>query len=379
LKKYLVANAWMDIYSRYLAGERKELPPPIDNRELKQNVLMKKYPTPLYAVNETIWQFLKKLYGGGPEISQYSESVRFDKTEKASKSVKSLYLDDSATFDGTKSKNKLPSYIDFNLRPIGMINEGFQSSLIASLQMLLGAIDLLEITTSDQHIDTLKAKKFKYWKAFQDLIDAHVKGRTTFVLTTFKKLFKDKFDFQKNQDACEVINSFLMSLQDEILFESQVLDSNTCNNTVSNDLNTNLSYFNGSQAFYLSDLFGVGIVDIVKCLSCGRKSRSTKNSMSLSLPINSDKIKTIDDCLANLEREYELEAAQVCEWCQQSSKVSKKRALYRLPKNLIVHFDRFPKDSKGKINNFVNYLADNWKIKGYFPFSKQFFINFLGK
>lgn len=364
----------MDIYSRYLAGERKDFPPPIDNRELKKNVLMKKFPDPLYAVNETIWNFLKKLYGGGPEISQFSESVKFDKIEKA-KSAKSLYFDDSATL----SKNKLPSYNDLQLRPIGMINEGFQSSLIAGLQMLLGVSDLLEITTSDQHFDLLKNKKLKYWKALQDIIDGHIKGKTTLTLTILKKLLKDKFDLQKNRDASDVLNFLLSSLQDEILFESQLLDTNTNtntnNNTISNELNTNLSYFNGSQTFYISDIFGVGILDITKCLSCGRKTRTTKNSTCLNLPMT-DKTKTIDDCLDEFGKEYELDQTQDCQWCQQESRVSQRKALSRLPKNLIVQIGRFKGDTKDKNENFVNYLADNWKIKGYISFKSHYISNY---
>ena len=358
----------MDIYSRYLAGERKEPPPPIDNRELKKDILLKKYPKPLYAVNETIWQFLKKLYGGGPEISQFGDSVKPEKMEKA-KSAKSIYIDDMSPIG--KSKNKLPSYksniydLDFCLKPIGMINEGFQSSLIASLQILLGVTDLLEITVNEQYADMIKAKKFKHWKAFQDLIDAHIKGKSMFVLSTFKRLLKDKFDFQKNQDACEILNSFLASLQDEILFDTQVLETTPHNNSLPNEaVNTNLSYFNASQHFFISEMFGVTTMEVLKCLACGRKIRTTKNTTSLTLSINGDKVKTIDDCLENLEKEYELDVEQVCQWCQQSSRVSKKTIVYRLPKNLIVQFDRFPKDSPYKNDSFVNYLADNWKIKG---------------
>ncbi len=380
IKKYLVDNYWMDNYSRYLNGDKKELPGAIDNRELKKQVLQKIYPEPLFAVNETIWHFFKNLYGGGPEISHSTSSqkriilepmsAKLPRIEKtgSNKSMKSTHYVDESSLEMPRGKKKTSSYrlslhdMNFNLRPIIMLNERNHDGLIACVQMLLSITDLLRVMENERYREMMRSKTPLYWPAFQEVIDAHLKGLSQFAVASLKKVVQAKLSIEDSFDAFEVLNLVLSGMDNEVKIDGSGADDK--DNTIIGDRSIDHAFVNGSQLLTINDLFGGVVQDIFKCLSCGKKSRKERNFLILSLPIIPNQTRTIDDCLAAFEKESETQETYCCEYCQTDGKASKKSILYRFPKNLLVHFNRFPNKAEKKIDNFVHYLSDNWRIKG---------------
>jgi len=377
IKKYLVDNYWMDSYSRYLNGEKKELPGPIDNRELKKQVMVKNYPEPLFAVNETIWSFFKNLYGGGPEISHSTSShkrimlepvsAKMPRIEKtgSNKSVKSTHYLEENSIEMPRGKKKATSSyrlslhdMNFNLRPIVMLNEKNQDGLIACVQMLLGVTDLLRVMENERYREIMRIKSPIYWPAFQEVIDAHLKGLSQFALGGLKRLVRESLSAEESFDAFEVLNFILKGMDNEVQTKVKKREEEEDNHDHDHD------FVNGSLLLTINDLFGGVVQDIFKCLSCGKKSRKERNFLILSLPVIPNQTRTIDDCLAAFEKECEVEDVYSCESCRTEGKASKRSILYRFPKNLLVHFQRFPKNSEKKIDNFVHYLSESWRIKG---------------
>lgn len=369
----------MDNYSRYLNGDKKELPGPIDNRELKKQVLQKIYPEPLFAVNETIWYFFKNLYGGGPEISHSTSSskriilepmsAKLPRIEKtgSNKSMKSTHYVDESSLELSRARKKTSSYrlslhdMNFNLRPIFMLNERNHDGLIACMQMLLSITDLLRVMENERYREMMKSKTPIYWPAFQEVIDAHLKGLSQFAVGSLKKIVQEKLSMEDSFDAFEVLNLILSGMEGEVQIESSADDND---DTIGFDRSADHGFANGSQLLTINDLFGGVVQDIFKCLSCGKKSRKERNFLILSLPVIPNQTRTIDDCLAAFEKESEVQDTYSCEYCQTDGKASKRSILYRFPKNLLVHFNRFPNKAEKKIDNFVHYLSENWRIKG---------------
>ena len=364
-KKFLVSETWMDNYSRFLNGETQEIPGPIDNRQLSKQVTKKLNSGTIFAVNERLWRFLLLLYEGGPDIPYYNEQTK-------SKSFHVRKLDvvreiEPYSADATQMKRSLfttspkitLSDINYCLMPIKMVYDKFSSCVAPCFQILLGISDLLRFVDQEKYIDILNFKNPRFWKVFQDIIDMNLRDCGQISINNLKKMIKEWFQPSKMNDACEFLEFFLYGLQKESVSESITIDQKSSEAL-------QLTRSNSILSSGINELFGGIIVDCSKCLSCKQKTIINRNYQILTLPIIPEKTRTIDDCISLLQKQQQFDELSACIHCKQDSKHIKRSILYKFPKYLFLRLERFSGDvEKKKISDFVNYLSENWKIKGY--------------
>lgn len=378
--KYLISETWMAGYSCYLNGDKKDFPGPIDNRELKKQLARKTTFGNIYAVNETVWSFLKGLYGGGPEISHSTESSsqRIERERVKSTQIDEIHFSEAAL---SKRKSYVPllsstrplmseseymastrTSVANSLKPIGISNESSLCSYInASLQILMGVPDLIKCMDQNKYLDMLNTKSPRFWKAFQDLFEATVKDENNFTPSLFKKLAKAKFTKKEQHDPLDFITFALEGLQSECHVE--IVDPEANANEKGLDEVAYVNYFNLPT---INELFSGVIVSKIKCLTCGRKFQKEEDFLSLSLPIIPEESRTIDDCLAVFNKEHEDGSLHYCKSCKEETRSSIQPIIYKYPKNLIVQLQRLSvTPNEEKITDFINYLSDNWKLAGY--------------
>ena len=370
-KKFLISETWMDSYSRFLNGETQEAPGPIDNRQLSKQIAKKFHSGNIFAVNERLWRFLLLLYEGGPDIPYYNEPTKSKsfqvKKLDVTHEIESFSADTAVQMKKslfTTSPKITLSDINYCLVPNKMVYDKFSSCVAPCFQTLLGISDLLRFVDQEKYMDILNFKNPRFWKVFQDIIDMNLRDCGQISINNLKKMITGWFQPSKINDACEFLEFFLYGLQKESTTESVNID------VIKNTENLQLKRSNSILSSGINELFGGIIVDCTKCLSCKKKTLVNRNYQILTLPLVPEKTRTIDDCMSLLQKSQQLEEPIACIHCNEDSKHVKRSVLYKFPKYLFLRFDRFSKDiEKKKISDFVNYLSEDWKIKGYRFFS----------
>lgn len=342
--KYIIAEKWIDEYTTYLNGD-KQPPGAIDNQNMDEKVLRKRDNNKtLYAVNEKIWKFLMKLYGGGPEISQVNPRANYSSTD-------SDKLSDARTIDTTTRSDAMdsthssfgfdtsivksgPSSIAVS-EPIGMVNEMFFCYMNSSMQCVLGIDDLVQYTSQERYKKDLVSKNPKFWTSFSEIIYYNNKKSNDFTPKLLRKISQKLFEPSEQHDAHEFLRYFLSGMQDEltaITKEKKEVEFK--------DADYAWEYYLKLNPSIIDKLFAGQLVSKVCCCKCGNVSTSYDPFHDLALPIG-ENTKNLDDCIAAFLKDEEIKDCYTCEKCKDNQKSIKKLSINKFPKIFVFHLKRF--------------------------------------
>jgi ubiquitin C-terminal hydrolase len=332
-----------------------------------------------YAVNEKVWNFMKRLYGGGPEIPQGGKisSILSDTKDDAKRANSLGRIDSIKNADVLRSPDLMTrsdapdimrmSYSSdlmtkstpiLSSRPSGMSNEMFYCYLNATFQCIMGIKPLVEYTISGKYNAAVHKNKIpKFWKAFSEVVQMNSKG-TKFTPKQIRRITTGNFDPSQQHDSHEFMRYILSGLQDEINMPrpKKIIEFK--------DANTAWEHYRKYNSSIIDDLFAGQLISRVTCRSCNNISYSYDPFLDISLPVIPEKTRNLDDCIGAFLKEEDIKDSYACEKCKLKNRCSKKFSIFRFPKILALHlkrFQTFPK--KRKISANVDFPLDKLKIK----------------
>lgn len=349
-------------------GNSKELPGPIDNQPLKEKLKKKQIPKDTYAVNELLWRFLQKMYGGGPEITYKDrpDSFKFDR-EKLSEThtthTTDTYTRSSDVVDSMRSSildipKSVKLDVEKSFRPIRMTNPSFYCYMNSCLQALLGIPKFVDYITEEKYkIDTIN-KNPKFWSAMAEVVNAHSNKDIYFRPKSIQKLSVSQFDPSEQHDAHEFLNFVLTGLQEEINLPQP-------NKRIEHkNRHTAWAYFKKYNNSIIDELFAGQFTSKVMCTNCKTVSSTFDPFLDLSLPIVATSGATLNDCLAAFQEEEEIIDSYNCVKCKSHQKAKKKLQIEEFPEILIVQLKRFQTyPEKEKIVDHILFPIENWKLR----------------
>ena len=375
--RYLISEQWIEDYTAYLNGEHSQSPQPINNDKLKEMVLSKTLPNNIYLVNEIIWKFVHKLYGGGPEIKQFNKAISFAGANTSTDHLSETQTADTfSRSDGTESlRNSIldtytaPWYTNTTpyLKPMGFHNTSFYCYMNASLQMLLSITDFSHYIYQEKYKSLSGKEETKFWKAMTEVVHSHFKQQSCVLPRALRKLSVKNFDPDQQHDAHEFLSFLLSGLQDEVNLPCPKKEGEF------KTPDSAWSYYKKSNISLVDEIFAGQLVSTVRCTSCKHVSTTYDPFLDLSLPIIPGKTKNLDDCLQAYQQEEDIDDSYKCEKCKATGKAKKRLHIHRCPRYLLLNLKRFetyPK--KRKIKDTITYPASNFKIKEYF---ESFYLN----
>ena len=361
---YGISEEWIENYAKYLNGQAKEMPGAIDNHGLKTQFKKKQVPEDTYAVNELLWKFLQKLYGGGPEITctdKPDSIITLSDLDRISDTYSTEALAMSTGLDSMRSSckdiHKNYKYdLDDKLRPIKLTNSSFFCYMNSCLQTLLGIPDFVEYVCERKYKQIAKKEDLEFWPAIADVAIASRNREYYFTPKSIKKLSRGTFDPHEQHDAHEFLNFLLSGMQDEVNHPqpSKKIEFK--------DSQTAWIYYKKYNISIVDQLFAGQFVSKVTCRNCENVSITFEPFLDLSLPIISEKTENLDDCLKVFQNEDEMISYR-CPKCKRHEKALKKISIDKFPRMLIVQLKRFqtyPK--KSKIMEQIDFPVDNWTI-----------------
>jgi len=357
--KYVVSEAWIESYTAYLNGHKKEAPGPLDNTLEKAPKTPKK---DVYAVNEKIWKFIMKLYGGGPAIPQVNRAVTTTAQSDSDKYSQPRYVDKMTKSElGLKSYNSsminsTPINTSF-LKPAGLSNEMFYCYMNSSLQCLLGIQELVEYTYQEKYKKLLTSKNPKFWKAFNELVTLYTQSTSRLTPKAIRRIASVYFDPDEQHDSHEFLRYILSGMQDEVNLPKpkKVMEFK--------DGDSAWEHYKKYNVSIIDEMFAGQLSSKVTCKMCGHVSVAFDPFLDLSLPVIPDKTKNINDCLNTFLKEEEIRDSYACEKCKSKSRVTRKLSINRFPKILVIHlkrFQTFPK--KKKISAYIDFPVETMKL-----------------
>ena len=363
--KFLVCEKWIEDYTSYLNGEINKSPEPMDNEYLKQMVISKTLPTNIYLINETIWRFVQKLYGGGPEIRQFNKSITFAGVSYSDQSSEVQTADTFSRSEGTESMRN--SMIETQksgwlntpyIKPIGMANPSFYCYMNSCLQMLFGIVELTQYLSHEKYKNFLKKEDSKFWKAMTEIVHGHFRQQNVLVPRNVRKISMNYFDPDQQHDAHEFLRFLLSGMQDEVNLPLPKKAVEFKSHEVA------WQYYQKYNVSLVDELLAGQLISTVTCTQCKHVSTTYDPFLDLSLPVIPEKTHNLDDCLAAFQHDEEMDEGYKCEKCKLSVKAIKGLSIGKCPKYLAIslkRFQTFPK--KRKIRDTVSYQMSNWKIK----------------
>ena len=365
--QYIVCDLWIKRYTDYLNGTTSESPGPILNNKIKArltNQLLDKTINK-YIVNDVVWKFMYKLYGGGPEIPEANRTYS-NSSNDSDKNSEPLTADtmsrseqnDSLRTSVTESYKSPVKKGNFHLKPVGMANESFYCYMNSCIQGLLSIGEFAQYINEERYKSAVNNKNYKFWKGVNDIVSSHNKRGSDCMPKFLRKISATIFDPDEQHDAHEFLRFLLSGLQDEInLTRPKKAVELT-------DPDTSWAYYRKYNVSIVDELFAGQLVNRVTCSSCKHVSTTYDPFLDLSLPIIPGKSRNIDDCLETFQKEEEIKDGYVCEKCKSKTKAIKRLFVSRFPKYLVIHlkrFQTFPK--KRKLLDQINFPVENWSVK----------------
>ena len=313
-------------------------------------------------LNDIIWGFLQRLYGGGEEVrltdDLFSDSDRFSEaktnstcTTSASKSIKSdspatVYMAQSAPLSGLS-------------KPMGLTNELYYCYLNSMTQCLLGLNCFTNALFSDIEATKTLKRGGKWTRAILEVIATQSRSHSYHNPRMIKKLAATIFDRDDQHDSHEFMRHLLSSMQDEIN------PSPSKKIMTFNDPDASWRHYKKFHFSCVDEAFAGQITSRVHCRSCGNVSMTFDPILDLSLPLT-PKCKSIDDCISSFFKEEELPDTYKCEKCKRNSKALKKMRISQMPNILVLHLKRFKiYPRKKKINDYISFPVESLTLKKY--------------
>lgn len=371
--KYIVSELWINKYTDYLNGTSKSLPGPIQNQDMKHKNVAKPLSQNIYTVNDIVWRFMYKLYGGGPEIQQNNRSTSISASE-SDKCSEPLTADTMSRSEATESlRTSVTSSLKssakkttFYLKPVGLSNESFYCYMNSCLQGLLAIGELAQYANEEKYKEAINAKNHKFWKAMNEVVVAHNKRGSNFLPRAIRRAAVNVFDPDEQHDAHEFFRFLLSGMQDEINLSRPKKEVELT------DPDTSWAYYRKYHVSIVDELFAGQLVNRVTCTACSYVSTTFDPFLDLSLPIAPGKTKNIDDCLELFQKEEEIKDSYVCEKCKSKSRAVKRLVVSRYPKYLVIHLKRFQTyPRKRKLIDQINFPVENWSVRKYKYFKLQ--------
>lgn len=359
--KFLVSEKWIENYTSYLNGSSKKTPEAIDNEHLKQLVLTKSLPTNIYLINEIIWRFIQKIYGGGPEIKQCNKAIQLVNGAEYSD-----HLNETRTADTfSHSDSMRTSLLDTQksgwlpraslYQPVGLANPSFYCYMNSCLQMILGITDLSGYISDEKYKSQIKGES-RFWKSMAEVVQGQTRHLNYLTPKGLRQISTKCFDPTQQHDSHEFMRFLLSGMQDEVNLtppKKEVTFQNPDSAWI---------YYRQSNISIVDDLLAGQLVSTVICGHCRHASNAYDPFLDLSFTIIPEKTKTLADCLTVFQSEEELDSYK-CEKCKKEARAKKRLSIHRFPKNLVINLKRFqtyPK--KKKLKDQISYPIFDWKI-----------------
>jgi len=318
----------------------------------------------IYAVNERIWRFIMKLYGGGPEIPQIVRSFSIkSESDKFSDARTMDTMNRSDHYDSTRGSFGFDSSFSYKnaiakSKPCGMNNERFYCYMNACIQCLLSFDSLVQYVSQKKYQKALNTKTSKFWWALSEIVDFNNSKINPFTPTILRRIAEKFFHPHEQHDSHEFLRYFLSGLQDEINIQSNKKEIEF------KDPESAWNYYKKHNVSLIDDLFAGQLISKVRCGNCGHVSTTYDPFLDLSVPVIPDKTKNFDDCLTAFLKEEEIKDSYTCEKCKSNSRVIKKLSINKFPQILVVHFKRFQTfPVKKKIKDFIEFPIETMRIK----------------
>ena len=360
--KYIVSEKWINKYIEYLNGQSKYPPGLITNEEVDRQSLAKNQTLTIYTVNETVWKFMHKLYGGGPEILHsnlaYSRSASDSASEPQTADTMSQSQANETLRTSLAESRSSKKKVNLYLRPMGMENDSFYCYMNACLQGLLSIGEFAQYTLEERYKEMEHKKNQKSWKALNEVVLSHGKRAPYCTPKAIRKVAMNIFDPDEQHDAHEFLRFLLSGMQDEVNLPRPKKEIEF------KEAEAAWAYYKKYNVSLVDELFAGQLINQVACCACKHVSTTFDPFLDLSLPVTVGKTHTLDECLEAFQKEEEIKDSYTCEKCKSSSKVIKRMMVNKFPKYLVVHLKRFqlyPK--KKKIIEPIAFSLDNWTIK----------------
>ncbi len=277
-------------------------------------------------------------------------------------------------------KNKYPFYNSKGLS--GLVNLGNSCFFNSILQCLSHTICLTDYMLSKQHL--LDESKYKiamsdeklfiniYFNTLIKLWEKNDIVNTRNILTNFSKIIKNKSYLTNQQDSHECLVFLLNTLHKGLSYKVEMEISGeikTKRDELIKKLYDNYrSNFENNYSIVVKLFYGE-FINIVNCNSCNYNNENFEvfNTFTLNFP-DSDENKTFElqDLISHTLKTEVIDTYH-CEKCN-GNNCNKSNYIMKLPNYLIIHLNRFKKNSKNisKINNMVNFPIENLDLTQYF-------------
>ncbi|CAD8054201.1 unnamed protein product [Paramecium sonneborni] len=399
-QQFALEYKWAVNYTNHLKGKKTEIKS-IDNQKLVGSnkvirsglALDKDY----VALNESAWNFVMQMYGGGPEVklptiikresnvqpnsnsntnikppkqpqtmiqtqnhSRFIEQKPMNQTVSVMTTPKSVDRQITSIIQSHPRNDSAQNYRRQQLEQqrtlitqgqlpiIGLKNPRYYCYLNSALQVLLSIDSLTEGILAIQ-------PKYgqKFLSAFQELLRA-IKRQNSFSAIAAQGVWEicsGKFQIIQQQDSHEFLLFFLGKIQEELVGKYK-----------------NKQEFNSAEQAWNDYKFkNQDIIDIIFagqstsqsfCKSCNQICEGYDPIWDLSLPI-SKSYTGIDlmDCLKQQYREEVINDTWKCDKCKKTNKsVKRKMFISQTPQYLIIQFKRFTSfPTSQKINDSISY------------------------
>jgi ubiquitin C-terminal hydrolase len=351
----------------YINGKIREPPGPINNHSLKEQLKKREVPRNTYAVNELLWKFLHKLYGGGPEITYTEKAESITNTMNELDKISDTHTNDTLTrstgYDSVRSsildvQKTFKCNADDFIKPIRLSNPSFYCYQNSCLQALLSINQLVDHITEGKYKTLASKETIKFWPAFAEVVHASVNREALFSAKKIKRLSVGRFTPSEQQDAHEFLTFLLSGMQDEINLSQPPKRIEFKNSA------TSWAFYKRYNLSMVDQLFAGQFNSKVTCKGCHNETSTFDPFLDLQLPIISEKTSKLDDCLEAFQLEEEIIDLYQCQKCKSTQKATKKLEIERYPKILNIQLKRFqtyPK--KQKIIGTIEFPVQEWRIK----------------
>ncbi|KRX08355.1 hypothetical protein PPERSA_03349 [Pseudocohnilembus persalinus] len=301
-------------------------------------------------VNEYVWNILKDLYGGMPEI-------KFKESDLNQNKITICHFHQQYDY--------LYSLKCLEINPVGLENKANYCYMNAAIQCLLSVPQLNYYFQNQQFtkIQYKTKKQFKFSIAYSELLHSITNNPGKYPIVnaySIKKLCKKQFDPGEQHDTQEFLRYFLSELEDELNLLMPLKKPNDFP-----DSETAHKFFIKFNNSIVDAIFAGQLTSQITCKQCQNLSYTFDPFLDISLPITKD-CSTIYDCINQLFQDEELDESYLCEKCKQRSKAQRKILISRTPKILVMHIKRFKLfPRKRKIKDYISFPLENLDIKNY--------------
>ena len=245
----------------------------------------------------------------------------------------------------------------------GLVNLGNTCYLNASVMALSNCLGFTHYFVSNSFAKVADRKKPEYnilavyLKTLGALLGEKVISVKPVSFHTALLKYTGNFEKNKQHDAYECMLSILDIIHKSLSFTPEVgPDDKTVHRHVYESQKEFNTHFKNDWSV-ITELFFGQTIQKIKCTDCRKVSRSYHPFLGMNLPVLSKKgmITSIYDLLNFYYSKQQIE--KECEECKKNTKHTMKSKIIKLPKYLIVHFNRFNNDLSKK-NDLIAFASD---------------------